>query len=102
MHILAINYFHLALLFSGTFAKIPVPEGYRIVSVTDLDDEKTNESKDNPHAPLLKATLSCYKENHATLLWRNYDLWGTGCYGVSKKSIEFAAAANANACMTRW
>jgi len=101
MHLIATVFFHLALLFSSTFAKIPVPEGYRIISVTDLGKEKTNESKDNPHAPLLNATLSCYKENHASLLWRNYDLWGTGWYGVSEKSIKFACA-NANACMTRW
>lgn len=101
MQLLAIIFFYLALRLSSTFAKIPVPEGYRIISVTDLGKEKTNESKDNPHAPLLNATLSCYKENHATLLWRNYDLWGTGWYGVSEKSIKFAAA-NANACITRW
>lgn len=101
MHFIATVFLYLVLLFSSTFAEVPVPEGYRIVSVTDLGDEKTNESKDNPHAPLLNATLSCYKENHATLLWRNYDLWGTGWYGVSEKSIKFACA-NANACMTRW
>ena len=101
MRLLTILFFYLALAINSTFAKLPLPKGYWITAVTDLGDQKTSESRDNPHAPLLNATLKCYFENHATLLWRKYDLWGSGWYGVSEKSIEYAAA-NANACMTKW
>lgn len=96
-----IIFFYLVLLFSSIFAELPLPEGYRIINVTDYGDGKTNESRGNPHAPLLDATLLCCSETHVTLLWRSYGLWGTRSYGVSEKSIKFACA-NANAWMTEW
>lgn len=101
MRFLAIVFCYLALAVSNTFAKLPLPDGYWITAVTDFGPDKTSESRGNPHAPLLNATLKYYSENHVTLLWRNYGLWGMGWYGVSEESIKFAAA-NANACMTRW
>lgn len=91
----------LALVVSSTFAKLPLPDGYWITNVTDLGADKTSESRGNPYSPLLNATLTCYKENHPTFLWRNYELWGSGWYGAIEKSIKFAAA-NANSCMTKW
>ena len=78
MHFLAIVLFYLALLSRNTFAELLLPDEYHIISVTNFGDEKTNESRNNPHARLLDATLLCYSENHVTLLWRNYNLWGTG------------------------
>jgi hypothetical protein len=93
--------FYLALVVSSTLAKFPLPKGYHITSLTDFGTEANSESRDNPHSPLLNATLTCYKDNHATLLWRNYELSRSGWYGVSEKAFKHAAA-NANACMTRW
>jgi hypothetical protein len=101
MHLLHTVLFYLALIASNTLAKFRLPERYHVTSLTDFGTEATSESRDNPRSPLLNTTLTCYKDNHATLLWRNYKLSGSGWYGVSEKSFKHAAA-NANACMTMW
>lgn len=89
----------LALAVGSVFARLPLPEGWRITEVFAIGANQLDDAFGNPNNPLLNATLTCKKKKHP--LWWTYHLHGTGWHGVTEKKLK-QAAAHGNACMTKW
>jgi len=89
----------LTLAVGSVFARLPLPEGWRITEVFAIGANQLDHAFGNPNNPLLNATLTCKKKKHP--LWWTYHLHGTGWHGVTEKKLKHAAA-HGNACMTKW
>lgn len=99
MHFFATLSSLLALTVSSAHARLAVPEGWWVHEVIPVGVNQFPRACYNTHNPLLNATLECSVKN--SLLWEDYELWGSNWYGVPEKRIKKAAGAGISV-MTKW
>ena len=88
----------LLLAGTGTLALI-LPDNFTIIEIVPIDSEYLyDEAKDNPHVPLVNATLRCGRQYY--IFAEMYTLEGEYWDGVSEKEIK--NAAKTGGLMTRW
>lgn len=87
------------LLASTSTLALKLPGNYTIIEVIPIEPEYMyNEAKDNPHVPLINATLRCGRE--FGLVYEIYTLIGYGWDGVTEQQLKHAAKQGG--LMTKW
>jgi hypothetical protein len=64
-----------------------MPEGWHVTQAIPLDEDKMHRKAfNNPHAPLVNATLECMKTHYP--LWKKHDIWAYDWPGVTEKMVR--------------
>lgn len=86
MNLLAILFASL-LAMTSVLADLPLPDGYWVSKVEPVPKEyQLDIAKENPHVPLLNATIDCSKAHYP--FWKEIYILGNHWPGVTEKMVR--------------